>query len=133
MLADAAGHMAFAVLELDRLEEADAWAGRAAALGASVEAEKEMLWRRVRASVLARRGQHVEAERLAREAAVICDGTEMLNEQGNVYADLGEVLLRAGKPAEAAAALEQAEERYRRKGNVVSARRVGERLTGLRA
>ena len=39
----------------------------------------------------------------------------MLDAQGDVYADLAEVLLLAGKPDEAAAALEQALERYERK------------------
>ena len=83
-----------------------------------------MLWRQVRAKVLARRGEHAEAERLASEAVAICDETEMLNAQGDVYADFGEVLILAGKPDDAAAALEQARERYERKGNVVSAQRV---------
>jgi predicted Zn-dependent protease len=49
-----------------------------------------------------------------------------------VYADLGEVLVLAGKPDDAAAALEQAHERYERKGNIVSATRVQARLEELR-
>ena len=36
----------------------------------------------------------------------------MLNAQGDVYADLAEVLILTGKPTEAASALEQALERY---------------------
>ena len=60
-LSSAAGTLAQALYALDRLDEADAWAGRAAELGASDDAEKEMLWRQVRAKVLrapwrARRG-----------------------------------------------------------------------------
>ena len=127
----AAGNLAQALYALDRLDEADAWAGRAAELGASDDAWKEMLWRQVRAKVLARRGEHAEAERLAREAVAICDETDMLDAQGDVYADLGEVLLLAGKPDEAATALEQALERYERKGNVVSAQRARARLADL--
>ena len=119
-------------LPLDRLDEADAWAVRAAELGPSAVGLEEMLWRQVKAKVHARRGEHAEAERLAREAVAICDGTEMLNAQGDVYADLGEVLVLAGKPDEAAAALEQAFERYERKGNIVSAERVQARLEELR-
>ena len=46
----------------------------------------------------------------------------MLDAQGDAYADLAEVLLLGGKRDEAAAALEQALERYERKGNLVSAR-----------
>ena len=71
-------------------------------------------------------------ERLAREAVAIGDETEMLDEQGDAYADLAEVLLLAGKPDEAAAALEQALERYERKGNLVSAQRAQTRLAELR-
>ena len=83
-----------------------------------------MLWRQVKAKVLARRGEHAEAERLAREAVAIGDETDMLDAQGDAYADLAEVLLLAGKPDEAAGALEQALERYERKGNLVSAERA---------
>jgi tetratricopeptide (TPR) repeat protein len=130
-LRNAAGNLAQALYALDRLDEADAWAGRAAELGASAIGLEEMLWRQVKAKVHARRGEHAAAERLAREAVAICDGIEMLNAQGDVYADLGEVLLLAGKPEDAAAALEQAHERYERKGNVVSAQRAQARLAEL--
>ena len=39
----------------------------------------------------------------------------------------------AGKPDEAAAALEQALERYERKGNIVSTQRAQSRLAEIRA
>jgi len=126
-----AGNLAQALYALDRLDEADAWAGRAAELGASVDAWKEMLWRQVRAKVLARRGEHADAERLAREAVAICDETDMLDAQGDVYADLAEVLSLADKTDEAAAALEQALERYQRKGNRVSTQKAQTRLAEL--
>ena len=93
----------------------------------------QMLWRQVRAKVLARRGEHTEAEQLAREAIAIGEDTDMLDAQGDTYADLAEVLLLAGKPDEAAAALEQALERYERKGNLVSTQRAQTRLAELRA
>ena len=91
-LSAAAANLAQALYALDRLDEADAWADRAAELGASDDADKQMLWRQVKAKVLARRGEHAEAERLAREAVAICDETDMLDAQGDVYADLAEVL-----------------------------------------
>ena len=90
--------------------------------------QTQMLWRQVRAKVLARRGEHAEAERLAREAVAIGEGTDALNAQGDANADLAEVLLLGGKADEAAAALEQALERYERKGNLVMARRMRDRL-----
>ncbi len=51
----------------------------------------------------------------------------------SLHADVAEVLLLTGKPYEAATALEQAHERYERKGNVVSTQRAQARLVELRA
>ena len=132
----AAGYLAQALYGVDRLEEAEAWAGRAAELGASDDATTGLLWRQVRAKVLARRGEHAEAEQLAHEAIAIGEATDFLNGQGDGYADLAEVLLLGGKRVDAAAALEQALERYQRKENLVSAERTRARLdelAGLRA
>jgi tetratricopeptide (TPR) repeat protein len=78
--------------------------------------------------VLAARGEFTEAYHLANEAGEIVCHTDQLNEQADAYADLGEVLSLAGRSTEAAAALEQALERYERKENVVMARRMRTRL-----
>jgi hypothetical protein len=107
-------------------------AARAAALGASDDAMKEMIWRQVRAKVLARGGEHADAERLAREAVAIGDGTDFLNGQGDANADLAEVLSLGGHAREGADALEQALVRYERKGNAVMAARMRDRLAVLR-
>jgi class 3 adenylate cyclase/tetratricopeptide (TPR) repeat protein len=131
-LAGAAGNRARALYALGRFDEADEWAGRAGDLGASDDAQTEMLWRRIRAKVSAHRGEHAEAERLAREAVAICDGTEMLDAQADVYADLGEVLLLDGREEEAAAAFGQALGRYEQKENLVMAARTREQLEVLR-
>jgi class 3 adenylate cyclase/tetratricopeptide (TPR) repeat protein len=127
-LSTAAGVLAGSLYTLDRLEEADSWADRAAALGASDDAFTQMVWRPVRAKVLAGRGEKEEAELLAREAVAISETTDDLNGQGDTYADLAEVLLLVGKQEEATAALEQALERYERKGNLVMAGRTRDRL-----
>jgi class 3 adenylate cyclase/tetratricopeptide (TPR) repeat protein len=129
----AAGNLAQALYALDRLDEAEAWAARAAKLGANDDAWKQMLWRQVTAKLLARGGKHAEAERLAREATAICDETDVLDAQGDVYADLAEVLILTGKPTEAASAFEEALERYKRKGNLVSTQRTQTRINELRA
>jgi tetratricopeptide (TPR) repeat protein len=125
----AAGYLAQALYQLGRFDEAEAWARR----GASDAAVKEMLWRQVMAKVLARRGEHTESKRLDREAVAICDESDMLDRQGDAYADLGEVLILGDDPVEAAAALRQALDRYERKGNVVSAGRTRARLADLAA
>jgi tetratricopeptide (TPR) repeat protein len=127
----AAGNLAKTMYALDRFEDAEAWAGRAAALGAS-EAVTEMTWRQIKAKVLAHRLEHAEAERLAREAVAMGDETESPNAQGDAHADLGEVLLLGGQRDESIAAFEKAAERYERKGNLVSTQRVRARLAALR-
>jgi class 3 adenylate cyclase/tetratricopeptide (TPR) repeat protein len=131
LLSTAAGRLAQALYALDRLDEADDWAGRAAEVGASDDAATQMLVRQVRAKVLARRGETAEAEPLAREAVAVGQGTDMINMQGDAYMDLGEVLLLSGKREEALAVLEYAVDRYERKGNLVSTGRAQERLAEI--
>jgi class 3 adenylate cyclase/tetratricopeptide (TPR) repeat protein len=129
----AAGDLAQSLYALDRLDEAEAWAARAIQLGASDDTVTQMLSRQVRAKLLARRGEPTKAERLAREAVAIGEGTDCLNWQGDAYADLAEVLQLSSKADEASAALEQALERYERKGNLVMARRTRDRLAAAAA
>ncbi|TML69517.1 MAG: adenylate/guanylate cyclase domain-containing protein, partial [Actinobacteria bacterium] len=119
-LSSVAGEIARALYAADELEEADTWADRSAELGASDDALTQMLWRQAKAKVLARRGEHAEAERLAREAVAIGEDSDFLDGQGDAFDDLAEVLVVVGKADEAAEALEQALERFERKGNVVS-------------
>jgi hypothetical protein len=61
----------------------------------------------------------------------IGEETDLLDAQGDTYADLGEVLSLADRAQEAASALEQALDRYERKGNLVMAGRTRERLESL--
>jgi class 3 adenylate cyclase/tetratricopeptide (TPR) repeat protein len=130
-LSTAAGGLGQALCALDRLDEADAWAGRAAELGASDDMYTQMLWRQVRAKVLARHGDLVKSERLAREAVAIGEQTDMLDAKGGAHADLADVLSLAGRPKEAAEALEKAIDCYRRKGNLVATQRTEARLAEL--
>jgi hypothetical protein len=58
----------------------------------------------------------------------VCERTDMLDAQGDVYADLAEVLSLDGRASEAAAALKQALDCYERKGNRVSAERARARM-----
>ena len=101
---------------------------QAAELGASEDAFTQMLWRQVRAKVLARGGEHAEAERIAREAVAIGQTTDDLDGQGDAMADLATVLELAGRREESAAELERALELFERKGNRISAERTRARL-----
>jgi class 3 adenylate cyclase/tetratricopeptide (TPR) repeat protein len=132
-LSTGAGLLAQALCSLDRLDEADAWAERAAELGASDDAITQMLWRQVRAKVLAARGAPAEAEKLAREAIVIGEQTDLVDARGDSYADLAEVLALGGKTDDAVQALEHALANYTRKGNLVGIKRAQSRLAELTA
>ena len=105
-----------------------------AQLGRAVDATEQdvpsqILWRQVQALVHAHRGEHAEAEALAREAVAITERTDALNFQGDALCDLAEVLHAAGQSDEAAATLTQALERYERKSNLAMTAQVLNRLT----
>ena len=130
-LSSVVGKLALALYELNRLDEADAAAGRSAELGASDDVLTQMLWRQARAKVLARRGDPVEAEQLAREAVALGEDVEMPDTLAHAYLDLGEVLILGAGTDEARAAFEQALTLYERKGNLAMAERTTTRLREL--
>jgi hypothetical protein len=92
-----------------------------------------MLWRQVRARILARRGEHAKAEQLARDAVSLAGETDMLNFHGNALADLADVYALAGHAEDGCAQLEQALTLYDQKGNLVGAARARRRLEELKA
>jgi class 3 adenylate cyclase/tetratricopeptide (TPR) repeat protein/uncharacterized protein (DUF433 family) len=119
--------LAEAVLAQGRDEEAlqltERW--RADRLATPEDADAQTQWRRVRAKVLARRGELDEAERLGREAVAIASATvDILDLQAQALAGLGEVLSLAGRAQESREALEEAIRLYEAKGNIVGADRV---------
>jgi tetratricopeptide (TPR) repeat protein len=85
------------------------------------DADAQVGWRRVRAKLLARRGDLDEAERLGREAVTIASTSDYLDLRANAFADLAEVLQLAGKPEESTAAAQEAIRLYEQKGNIVAA------------
>jgi hypothetical protein len=130
-LSTADGYLGQALYALGDVDAAESRASSAAELGASDDALTQTLARQVRAKVLAKRGRHAEAERLAREAIGLAGPTDLLNVQADTYSDFAEVLELAGKTEEVTAALEQALERYERKGNIVMAQRMRTRLRNV--
>jgi class 3 adenylate cyclase len=126
-----APELARSLCALGRHEEAAPWAHLGRELGNEQDLFTQALWRQAQALVHSARGEHADAERLAREAVAVLDGTDALTEQGSALGDLADVLVAAGRPDEAAAALEQALERYERKRNLVMAERVRDTLAEL--
>jgi tetratricopeptide (TPR) repeat protein len=117
---------------LDRFDEAEPLTRRGREL-AGDDSLDQKLWCGVQARVLAHRGEHAEAERLAREAVAGQEQSDNLTFQGDAWCDLAEVLAAAGRDEEAATALAEALERYERKGNIPLARQVRKRLSALRS
>ena len=96
ILASTAPRLARILCQLGRLDAAEYWAEKGRELGAHDDAETQFRWRQAKALIAARRGRTEEAIGLARAAAEIALGTDMLNDQGDVYCDLGEVLTPPG-------------------------------------
>jgi class 3 adenylate cyclase len=118
---------------LGRHDEAEPLAQLGCELAAPQDASSQAAWRQAQALVHASRGRHAEAEALAREAVTIWDRTDVLACQAEALCDLAEVLAAAGRTEEAAAALEEALERYGRKKNFAMVAQVRPRLETLRA
>ena len=79
--------------------------------------------------MLARHGLFEEGETLVRDALELIGRAEDPDSHAAVWADLAEVLIAAGRPDEARAALENAASILEAKGNVVSAAKTRERLS----
>jgi hypothetical protein len=86
----------------------------------------QMLILQVRAKILSRRGEHAEAERLARTAVAWGEPTDALAHKADSYRDLAVVLGAAGKRDEALSALAEAHAHYEAKGHTVGVANVEE-------
>jgi tetratricopeptide (TPR) repeat protein len=95
------------------------------------DTDAQVHWRRVRAKVLARRGQFDEGLRLATEAADVARDSDDLDKRGMTLMDLAEVLRLADRTHEAIAAAREASDIFERKGNVVMVRAAEELLRAL--
>ena len=104
----------------------EAWECTKTAEGAATEddVDAQVQWRSVRAPIMARRGDLVDAERLAREALRLAGGAEVPLLLAEAHADLAEVLALAGRRDEAAVEYVHAAALSARKGDVVSAARA---------
>ena len=123
-LSSAAALLAHALCAQGELDEAERFSQTSEDASAPDDVFSQVLWRSGRAKIRARGGEFAEAEALGREAVALAETTDLLNTQGDTLADLAEVIALAGRPAEAIAVLEQAAERFKRKGNRTSLERV---------
>ena len=128
-----AGWAAEALYRLGRDDEAWRMTDKAERAGAADDVITQMLICQVRAKILARRGEHAEAERLARESVAWGEPTDALEHKAVSCYDLAVVLAAAGKREAALAALETAHAFYSEKGHTVGVARVEELRAELAA
>jgi class 3 adenylate cyclase len=128
-LAGLAVYLAAALHRLGRDEEAEALTDEAARRGNPDDAEVQILWRLTRARIRAAAGDSTEAERLAREAVAIGDGTDATSIRADALLTLAEILARAGAEADAGEAARRAYSLYDTKGNRSGAREARRLLT----
>lgn len=120
-LTSRASDLAEALVVQGQLEEAEEWTEIAERHAAADDVNAQMMWRPVRARILARRGEFAAAEKFACEGVAVSERTDDLNRRAEARRDLGEVLRLAGRAAEAASAFGQAIALFEQKGNLVSA------------
>jgi ATP/maltotriose-dependent transcriptional regulator MalT len=90
-----------------------------------------VLWRGVRAKLLAEQGEAAAAEALARQACAIAATTDLLWVHADAMLDLAEVLRLGDRAQEAAAAAQAGLALYAQKGHVVGATQARALLVDL--
>jgi class 3 adenylate cyclase/tetratricopeptide (TPR) repeat protein len=118
-----AGFLAEAVYQQGRDDEAERLTEIGEDLAAADDLVPQVLWRSVRAKVLAGRGELERGDELAREAVSLVEDTDFPDLQASTSCDLAEVLVRAGSDEEARHLVARARELFERKGNLVAAER----------
>jgi tetratricopeptide (TPR) repeat protein len=115
-----AAYLAEALYRQGRYADADTFAAFSAKVAAADDLATQVMWREVRAKLLAREGRFDEAESLGREAVELSRRSDDPVGQANALMDLAEVVRTAGRDATDAAT--EALRLYEHKGNVVSAK-----------
>jgi class 3 adenylate cyclase/tetratricopeptide (TPR) repeat protein len=114
-------------------DEADLSATLSEETASSDDLASQVLWRQVRAKILARRGALDEAERIARAGVALAAKTDFSWMPGDSLVALGIVLHAAEKEDEARAVFEEALQLYEAKGDLVSSQNTRTLLFELQA
>jgi tetratricopeptide (TPR) repeat protein len=130
-LSTQAAELALILCALGRFDEADPLTTVSEEAAAGEDVSSQILWRRARAAIVARRGDLDRAQAFAREAVSLAEPTDTLNVKGATLMDLAKVLQLCGRVSEAIPVAEQAIALFDQKGNVVSAERARRTLTEL--
>ncbi|HSR28765.1 MAG TPA: hypothetical protein VLR51_09930, partial [Actinomycetes bacterium] len=120
-------------LQRNRNDDAEDITRTVERLAAPDQADAQIKWRSIRAIAIARRGEHAEAERLAREALYLAGKTDQLDSRAEAHVDLAEVLLLSGRGRESGHELERAIALFQEKGNEVGERNARRLLARTRS
>jgi tetratricopeptide (TPR) repeat protein len=115
--------LAEALYDQSRYEEAEELVDTAEALSRSTELEAQVLWAAIKGPLLARRGEHDEAESVVRDALALIEKTDALNLHARTLGSLAEVLQLAARD-DGARAAEKAVSLFKLKGNIAAADRT---------
>ena len=116
--------LAHVVYMLGCYEEAERFTRECEEASRPNDVHSQIMWRAIRAKVLAREGELDSAERLAREAVAFAANGDFLLAHADAVRDLGEVLELAGRRRESAEAVDEAVRLYELKGNLAAAAAV---------
>jgi tetratricopeptide (TPR) repeat protein len=125
--------LAEAILVQGRLDEASVLIERIADWAIADDMDPQIGWRRLKARLLAQRGDFENAESLGREAVELAARGDYIDMHARALADLGEVLQLAGRTQESLVELEHAVRLFEQKGNLVLAGRAGTLAESLAA
>ncbi|MDP8932164.1 MAG: AAA family ATPase [Actinomycetota bacterium] len=126
-LSTAAALLAEALYAQGRYEEAEGYAETSRETAASDDVYSQVMWRTVRAKVLARHGEAEEAQSLSHTAVALTEPIEFPLLRSHALLTLAEVLVLTDRPGEAAPAVAEAVRVSQEKGDLVGVRR-GETL-----
>jgi class 3 adenylate cyclase/tetratricopeptide (TPR) repeat protein len=133
-LATTLAMLAQAVFAQGQLQEAEQLCRMAAGAGAPDDIVTQVIWRGVKAKILAHQGRSAEAETLARDAVALIAPTDLLSHHGDAMLDLAEVLRTISRTDEYHGVVQTALSLYEEKGNVIGAARtralLGNRVRG---
>ena len=131
-LSTVAGILAEAIYAQGRYEEAKRFTRISERAAAADDVYSHVLWRSVRAKVLAREGETAVALQLVRETAALAETTDFLHLRWHEMMSRAETFRFTGRAADADAAAHAAVRIAEEKGNLVGARLGREMLQKLR-
>jgi class 3 adenylate cyclase/tetratricopeptide (TPR) repeat protein len=130
LLATTTAMLAQALYEQGQMGEADQRCQAAAAAAAPDDIVTQVIWRGVKAKILAAAERFDEAEALATEAVALVEPTDLLSHHGDAMLDLAEVLRASGRTEDSERAVRTGLSLYSAKGNAARAALVQALLGG---